>query len=225
MSDDGLAINNMKTIDLTPGGTRAQERAGCPESVVEVRAQTIVVLDAAGTKVITERSTGFFVTSDGKLATTYYSVANATMVQVRTADGNIMQARVDRADPSRDIAILKVQRKRPGQTFQPMALAESSDHLNARDRLQGLVTSENCAELTEQTGEFLGKRLAGANFELNFCDPRRAVLEIGMSAQPGSAGGPVTDRRGKVVGLLESAVMHNTVQAVPVEYLHRLLRS
>lgn len=134
---------------------------------------------------------GFFVTPDGFFVTNHHVVADAGRISVRTANGTF-PATVVRADPTNDIAILKVSGEFPAlpvRGSRGLKLADSVATLGyPNPELQGLATKYSSGEIAALSGP--GD------------DPR--FLQISVPIQPGNSGGPLVDSSGCVVGVVVS---------------------
>ena len=134
--------------------------------------------------------TGFFITSDGYLLTSFHVVKGAAEVKIKTPSG-LLAAKLVHSDPANDLAILKA-----AGDFKPLAFG-SSRSLKLGDSvftvgfpnpgLQGFEPKFTKGEISS---------LAGIKD-----DPRH--LQISVAVQPGNSGGALVDQEGNVVGVIE----------------------
>lgn len=173
--------------------------------------------------------TGFFVTPEGKLATAYHVVKDASNLKVRSADGTVYTAKIDTYDPSTDLAILKVENSNPLKTFQVLPLRTGSADLYPGTQVAALGHPRGWNEMFVSPGHFRTTRLlrdvlsdvrGGA---LPGENPNRLIQEYEINVQNGNSGGPVLDESGRVIGVIGLSNSRDTAQATPVEDLVRLL--
>jgi S1-C subfamily serine protease len=135
--------------------------------------------------------TGFFVTTNGYVLTSYHVVEDATRLQVRCKAG-VLAAKLVKADAANDIAVIKM----PGSfTALPIApsrgvrLGDSVFTIGFPNvELQGFEP-----KLTK--GEISG--LSGVQD-----DPRH--FQISVPVQPGNSGGALASESGAVIGVIDA---------------------
>ncbi len=140
---------------------------------------------------------GFFVSPDGYLLTSYHVVARAAKVQVRQ-HGQILDAEVAQVDRTNDLALLRV----TGTEFKWLPLASQAKAGLGENvftigypnpRVQGMEP-----KYTEGT-------ISGLDGYQD--DPRE--YQISLAIQPGNSGGPVCNASGEVVGIVRSTLNAN----------------
>lgn len=178
---------------------------------------------------------GFFFSSDGKIATDYHVINNAVgPIMVNTADGGNYRATVERVRPTTDLAILKVEPHYPGQEFPTLPLAPTAMEMKPGERLYTLGHPQGWHQIFLSPGRLAGQRAgSGALQEKQRqgfgsylpwssyvpVNPERPVLDVDHHILPGSSGGPVVDSKGQVIGLVESGKSVVT----PIDNLHQML--
>jgi S1-C subfamily serine protease len=173
--------------------------------------------------------TGFFVTPEGKLATAYHVVKDASNLKVKAADGTVYTATVDTYDPSTDLAILKVNSNNPLKTFQVLPLRAGGSELYPGTQVAALGHPRGWNEMFVSPGNFRTTRLLRdvlsdvRGGQLPGENPNRLIQEYEINVQNGNSGGPVLDESGRVVGVIGLSNSRDTAQATPVEDLVRLL--
>lgn len=144
---------------------------------------------AADAVVARASGSGFFITSDGYFVTNHHVVANAARVRVQTATGTYAAAIV-RADPTNDLALLKVDGTFPALHVRGSTGVRLADRVFTvgypNPRLQGLAPKFSSGEVAAITGPA--------------DDPR--FFQISVPLQPGNSGGPLVDKQGSVVGVV-----------------------
>jgi len=198
--------------------------------------------------------TGFFVTKHGYLVTAYHVVETASRIVIRTKQVTFA-AQVVRTDKTNDIAILKVT-----GAFPPSAATNRMDVpvqtartdtprlLKVADNFRPLpVADSDAARLGDpvSTIGFPNTRIQGSEpkftrGEINSLagakdDPH--YFQISSPVQPGNSGGPLFDRFGNVIGLVQlrlndltllmatGSVPQNVNYALKSSYLIDFLRS
>jgi hypothetical protein len=132
---------------------------------------------------------GFFVTEDGCLATSFHVVEGAARIVIRTEKGTL-PARLINADKVNDVAVLKAEGKFPAVPVAPSRATKLGETVftigfpNAG--LQGFAPKVTKAEISSLTGAQE--------------DPRE--FQISAALQPRNSGGPLVNQYGNVVGVV-----------------------
>ena len=156
------------------------------------------------------QGTGFFLSTDGFIATNLHVLREAQSVQVVTLTGEIYDVvYYVTADPRRDIAILKI----PIDDARPLPLA-ADDSLQVGDPV--FVMGNPLGQVgTFSDGLVSARRtLEGVSW-----------LQITAPISPGSSGGPVLNSRGEVIGIATLMLTggQNLNYAVPVRFVRPLI--
>jgi S1-C subfamily serine protease len=135
--------------------------------------------------------TGFFVNGTGQLVTSFHVIDGASKIVVYAADGIAREARVYRASPATDLAVLNV-------NFTPkyyLSLAAPNSY-KPGDRVFtfGFPVIEMLGSEPKFTDGSISS-LSGAGDEAAFA-------QISVPVQPGNSGGPLVNERGQVVGVI-----------------------
>ncbi len=150
--------------------------------------------------------TGFFVTTNGYLVTSFHVVENATRFEVRSKSDHFTATLV-KSDLANDVAILKVSTR-----SRALPIAASRDaHLGDPVFTIGFPNVDLQGFEPKMTrGEISG--LAGAQD-----DPRH--FQISVPVQPGNSGGALVSANGTVLGIIEAKLSArlalNTSGALP----------
>jgi len=132
---------------------------------------------------------GFFVTEDGYVATSFHVVEGAARIVVRTEKATLL-AKLINADKVNDVAVLKVNGKFPAVPVAPSRATKLGEavftvgfpNLDS----QGFAPKVTKGEISSLTGA------QG--------DPRE--FQISAAVQPASSGGPLVNQYGNVVGMV-----------------------
>ncbi|HEV7884988.1 MAG TPA: trypsin-like peptidase domain-containing protein [Solirubrobacteraceae bacterium] len=199
----GGAFDSGTTVALAPAVTTPTEATTTPvapaRSATDVSALyervspgVVSVETRSGTGAAT--GSGFVLDGDGYILTNDHVIDGANSVQVRFKDGAPISARVVNADPSTDLALLKV--SAGDRKLTPLALGSSSAlkvgqpaiAIGSPYRLQGTLTTGVISAL--------GRSITAPN---NF--PIDNVVQTDAAINPGNSGGPLLDASGRVVGV------------------------
>src|SRR4051812_31333259 len=139
---------------------------------------------------------GFVIDDDGYIVTNDHVVAESSTYQVRIGDqGSLIDATLVGADPSSDLALLKVDPAQAGE-LHPVDLGDASDvqvgdtviAIGSPFGLQSTLTSGIVSALGRAIQSPNGQTISGA-------------LQTDAAINPGNSGGPLIDSEGKVVGV------------------------
>jgi Trypsin-like serine proteases, typically periplasmic, contain C-terminal PDZ domain len=193
---------------------------------------------------------GFFLTPDGKIATDFHNVRDASNLKVITADGAEMNAKVIGVDRRVDLAILQVEQPQniyKQKVFSSLVLG-SSNILEKGNEVSAWGYPLGLDRLYMSPGGFpavpggfqermsLKEALIRNSLRvepdspvdlssrlMKGENPDRIVFESRIMANRGNSGGPITDKNRQVVGVVGLSNMGNSTMSTPVEDLTRLL--
>jgi TonB family protein len=149
----------------------------------------VTVFDSSGKLLRTE--TGFFISDDGRFITTAHAIEGGVNAVAKTGDGGIYNvAGILASSPSLDLAILKAEVKRV-PFLAPNKNAEPTIGIHV-----GVIGSTLAG--TEGT-------LREGTIAAKHSESQGDRLEIAMPTSAGSAGSPVVDESGSLVGIVTSA--------------------
>jgi putative serine protease PepD len=199
----GGAFDSGTSVALAPAVTTPTEATTTPvapaRSATDVSALyervspgVVSVETRSGTGAAT--GSGFVLDGDGYILTNDHVIDGANSVQVRFKDGAPISARVVNADPSTDLALLKI--AAGDRKLTPLALGSSralkvgqpAIAIGSPYRLQGTLTTGVISAL--------GRSITAPN---NF--PIDNVVQTDAAINPGNSGGPLLDGNGRVVGV------------------------
>ncbi|MEM7309661.1 MAG: trypsin-like peptidase domain-containing protein [Planctomycetota bacterium] len=167
------------------------------------------------------QGSGFVWDSDGYLVTNYHVVREASGWSVMLADGSTVEASFVGADPTNDVAVLKID---PGaRDLRPVVVGES-DGLKVGQRvfaigspfgLDQTLTTGILSGLDRTMTSLVGNRIRG-------------VLQTDAAINPGNSGGPLLDSAGRLIGI-NTAIFSTSGSsagigfAVPVDTVNRVV--
>src|SRR6476660_991478 len=134
----------------------------------------------------------FIISSDGYMVTNNHVIENANDIKVNFSDGRIEKAELKGADPSTDVAVIKV------YGFGQKALSfANSDSLKA-GQIAIAIGNPLCLQHSVTAGvvSALGRTLRATNGRL--IDD---VIQTDAALNPGNSGGPLVNSLGQVIGV------------------------
>jgi S1-C subfamily serine protease len=193
LDDGATTIVRQVTVDgsepVASGGglTTADIYDQASRAVVELAA-------AGGVGGGSAQGSGFVYDAQGHIVTNQHVVAGASNIEVSFWNGAAFDARLVGADPSTDLAVLKV--NAPRRLLEPLRLTDSSAvevgdpvyALGSPFGLEGTLTSGIVSALHREM-------TAPNNFTI------ANTIQTDAAINHGNSGGPLVDRRGRVIGV------------------------
>ena len=139
------------------------------------------------------QGTGFIISSDGQVVTNAHVVENATDIKVMLYDGSIKQAELVEQDPTRDLAVLKIE----GEDL-PAARLGSSAEVEVGDEVLAIGNALGLGDTpTVTTGivSALERELQLSGGLLT------RLIQTDAAINPGNSGGPLVNASGEVIGV------------------------
>ena len=169
--------------------------AAAVNSVVSINTTSQAGVNIFGQPVQAASSgSGFILSSDGYILTSYHVVQDASSVQVTTYGGDTFQAQVIGGDADYDIAVLKV-----SASGLQRAVLGNSDTLNVGDRVLAIGNP-----LGELTFSLSGGMVSSVNRAINVSGIPFHMIQTDTSINPGNSGGPLLNSYGEVVGIVSA---------------------
>jgi S1-C subfamily serine protease len=154
---------------------------------------------------------GFVIDSEGRIASNLHVLAGASSASVRFVNHNEKFAvrSVSAFSSDWDLVILRIDKNST-----PLATGDST-RLQIGDRVLAFGNPEGLEGTVSE----------GIVSALRKLDGEIRLIQITAAISPGSSGGPVMDRDGKVVGLASASILsgQNLNFAIPIEYLRKLV--
>lgn len=163
-------------------------------SVVAVRQEVTQTGPNGGTARGQASGTGFVLSADGYIVTNNHVIAEGDSPVVTFADGTTESATIVAGDPSRDLAVLRVDRT----DLVPLAVGDS-DELRLGDQL---IAVGYALDLNGEPSVTAGI-LSAKNRTITETNGAQLVnlLQTDTAINPGNSGGPLLNSRGEVVGI------------------------
>ena len=184
---------------VSPTVSRA---ASFAEVVDQVQPKMVKVYGAGGVRGLEAYQSGFLISAEGHVLTVWSYVLDTDFVTVVLDDGRRFEAKFVGADPRLEIAVLKVEAEELPYFSLPDAIEmQAGDRVLAFSNLYGVATGDEAASVLH--GNISVKtslRARRGAFKTPYQGPVY-VLDA-MTNNPGAAGGALTNRQGKLAGLL-----------------------
>ena len=174
------------------------------EAVYEIIQPSLVLIQSKipGTDEKTDDNlgTGTIVDASGDILTSLHVVANATSIQVTFADGTTSSASVVTQQQDNDIAVLKAD-KLPAEIIPAVLGNPNTMHVGDEAYVVGnpfgLYSSLSAGVISG-----FNRTFQPVNTKLNL----KGLIQIDAAVNPGNSGGPLLNRYGEVIGIVEGLV-------------------
>ncbi len=169
---------------------------------------------AAPVKPVKFGGTGFAISSNGYILTSYHVIEKSDTVYVQNSKGEQYKVEIKYKDPVNDIAILKIIDKKFSLNALPYSLKKSAVGMGEVVYTLGYPKEDivfGKGYLSSQSG-FNGDTLA---------------YQVAIDVNPGNSGGPLLDNSGNIVGIINAKESHTdgATFAVKAKYLQEALSS
>jgi S1-C subfamily serine protease len=138
------------------------------------------------------RGTGFAITSNGLIATSYHVISGADSIYVQDASGRSFKVKTVYSDPQSDISILKV----VDSSFRNLGQVPYTFKRSESDLAENVFTYG----YPQDSPVYGDGRLTSAN-GLN---GDTLDYEISVPINPGNSGGPLLDSKGNIIGIVKA---------------------
>ena len=139
------------------------------------------------------QGTGFIISSDGQVVTNAHVVEGAASINVMLSDGTVRTAELVQQDPTRDLAVLKIDGENlPAARLGRSAEVEVGDEVLAIGNALGLgdtpTVTTGIVSALERELQLTGSRLT-------------RLIQTDAAINPGNSGGPLVNAKGEVIGV------------------------
>jgi len=163
------------------------------EAVVHIQVQKESIDKRTNEKQMVPASgSGFIISSDGFVITNNHVIEKSNEIKVALADGRVVAAELKGADPSTDIAVLKIYET----GLKPLTMADSD---NLRPGQIAIAIGNPLGlqhTVTAGVVSALGRTLRATNGRM--IDD---IIQTDASLNPGNSGGPLVNSMGQVIGV------------------------
>ena len=220
----GISLCCMAAFCL-PSAASAAPRSSFARVIDSVQPHIVKIYGAGGIRGLEAYQSGFLISSNGHILTVWSTVLDTDYITAVLDDGRKFEAQLIGADPRFDIAVLKID----SQDL-PHFNLDQSPALSPSSRVLAFSNLYNVAAGDEAASVLHGQVAAVTNlsarrgaFQSNYRG-KVYVLDA-MTNNPGAAGGALTDRQGKIAGVLGKE-MRNSLNntwlnfAIPISELN-----
>ena len=181
---------------------RPRPQSSFSDTIAAVQPKLAKIHGAGGLQGLEAYQTGTLVSASGHVLTAWSYVLDTENVSVTLADGRRFPAQLVGLDPKLEIAVLKIEAENlPHFTLAESAEAEAGARVLAFSNLYGVAAGdEQVSVLKGSRGGQSEPRRAAGSFETPY---RGSVYVLdAVTNNPGAAGGALTDRQGRLLGIL-----------------------
>ncbi len=187
---NGPAVVNVQAVITQPGGSLPAGAQGMPPEFFRFFGIPMPQQPGAGEEM--SLGSGFIISSDGYILTNNHVVAHASKVTVKLSDRRDYTAKVVGADPSYDIALLKIDARNL-----PTVSIGDSNTLKAGQWVVAIGSPYGLSHtVTAGIVSAVGRSLAPMNDQ-----PYVPFIQTDVPINRGNSGGPLFNLDGQVVGI------------------------
>ncbi len=156
----------------------------------------------------------------GHVVTNYHVVEDAQRIEVQLYDGELREAELLGSDPTTDIAVLKI----PPGRLHPAELADPSESVLQGDLVFAFGSPFNF-RFSMSSGVISGKGRSVGVIRSETGQAYENFIQVDAAINPGNSGGPLTDFRGRVIGMntaipTEDGEFSGVGLAIPVSMIY-----
>ena len=180
---------------------RQVDAQSLPQIIEAAQPKMVKIFGGGGLRRLESWQTGFFVSNDGLIVTVWsYVLDNETTVVL--SDGRKVSAELVGYHPQYEIALLKVDvEDQPCFTPDSAAKGVSGMTVLAFSNLYGVAAgNEQCSVQTGVVSTIMPLDARRGNRRTSYRGP--AIVVDAITSNPGAAGGVITDRQGRWLGLI-----------------------
>lgn len=157
--------------------------------------------------------TGFLIDNRGLMITNAHVVKNSKNIYVQNIKGEQFRAIVLKLDPTRDVAIIKID----DENFKPLASLPYGIRKAASEIAEPIFTLGFPRNEIVYGEGYLSAKTGFEGDTLSY--------QISVAANPGNSGGPVFNKSGEVIGILSTKETHaeGAVFAIHSKYIYKAL--
>jgi len=176
-------------------------------SISEAQAATVTLITDEG------HGSGCVIGAEGTVLTNYHVVAGSESIQLKTHDGEKIEAELIRKNEFSDLALLKTDQEFKESYILPV---EKAYEVGQEVYAIGTPTSP-------ELGQTLNKGIVSGVREKK----HKTWIQTDVSVNPGSSGGALVNKNGELIGLVNSKVMGLGIEGlsfcIPAEKIKKLI--
>ncbi|MEX2174434.1 MAG: S1C family serine protease [Pirellulaceae bacterium] len=184
------------------GSPTARAQSSFAGVIDQAQPKIVKIFGAGGLRGLEAYQSGFLISGEGHILTVWSYVLDSDVITVYLNDGRKFQAQVVGMDPRTEIAVLKIEAGSLAHfNLEEAVPLETGHRVLAFSNLFGVAVGNEAASVLK--GSVAAKTDLSARrgaYETNYRGP--AYVLDAMTNNPGAAGGALTDRQGRLAGLL-----------------------
>jgi serine protease Do len=189
---------------------RASAQSSFAETIAAVQPKLVKVYGAGGLQGLEAYQTGTLISAEGHVLTAWSYVLDTENVSVTLSDGRRLPAQLVGLDAQIEIAVLKIEAENtPHFTLSEAVNTAPGARVLAFSNLYGVASGDE--QVSVLKGIVSGKMDLAAR-RGSFPTPYRGSVYVldAVTNNPGAAGGALTDRSGRLVGILGKELRSST---------------
>jgi len=167
-----------------------------------VQPKIVKIYGAGGVAGLESYQSGYLISAEGHVLTVFSYVLDTNHISVTLDDGRRFEGKLLGADPQLDLAVLKIEATElPHFKLAEAVPAEPGTRVLAFSNLFGVATGDEDASVMQGMVSALAELDARRGV---YKTPYRGSVYVldAITNNPGAAGGTLTDRRGRLLGML-----------------------
>lgn len=180
----------------------------------EVDPKLVKIFGAGGNRGLESYQSGFLISADGEILTTFSYVLDGEKTTVLLSDGRKFEAEVRGMDPRLEVALLKIDAKDlPHFRLEEAVPLDVGSRVLAFGNIYGIATGDE--PLSILRGIVLGKTTMGARSGA-YATPYRGAIYVldALTNNPGAPGGVVTNSAGQLAAMLGKELKNSQTGAL-----------
>lgn len=146
----------------------------------------------------TSSGSGWIYDDEGHIVTNYHVVKDAKRIQVQLHNGLLREAEFVEADETTDIAVIKIS----SAGINPAALAKEEDQVKQGDLVFAFGSPFDFRfSMSSGVVSGMGRHVGVIRDEQRGSNGYENFIQVDAAINPGNSGGPLTDVRGRVIGM------------------------
>ena len=193
----------LTTMSLLLAG-ESSELAGNPlvSQLMQSQPKMVKIYGAGGMKGLESYQSGFLISKEGHIATSWSTVLDSTKIRIILSDGHKTTAEMVGMDPQTEIAVLKMEEPTESYfTLDAASLPSIGDRVFGLSNLFGIATGDESVSVQRGVVMAITPLSAKRGRMKTLYQGRVLVLDV-MTNNPGATGGVIVDLDGRLVGML-----------------------
>ncbi len=197
-----LCLASLLLVMAGPAPGFAQSPRELPDVINQVQPRMVKIFGAGGLRRLESWQSGFFVSADGLLVTVWSYVLDSDETTVVLDDGQRLTAQLVGYHPQYELALLRVDlQDQPHFDLHAAVNYAAGSRVLAFSNLYGVATgNEKCSVQSGIVSGVIPLDARRGARPTNYSGP--ALILDAITSNPGAAGGAVTDRSGRLLGLI-----------------------